>query len=130
VKGLLLDTHALFWFDARDPRIPAATLRRLQTSALPLVVSVVSIYEMALAIAKNRWPEAAVYFPDAAEKLEAAGYTVLPITGRHVETAARLPRHHNDPWDRLLVATAMTEGLTLVTADRAVQAYAVDRLWA
>jgi PIN domain nuclease of toxin-antitoxin system len=130
VKGLLLDTHALFWFDARDPRIPADIVQRLLNSDLPLVVSVASIYEMAVAIAKNRWPEATVYFPDAARKLEAAGYTVLPITGPQVETAARLPRHHNDPWDRLLVATAMTESLTLVTADRAVQAYAVDWLWA
>jgi PIN domain nuclease of toxin-antitoxin system len=130
VIGLLLDTHALFWFDARDPRIPGATLRRLQESELPLVVSVVSIYEMAVAIAKGRWPEAAVYFPDAAARLEAAGYAVLPITGPHVEVAARLPRHHNDPWDRLLVATALSENLTLVTADLAVQAYDADWLWA
>ena len=130
MKGLLLDTHALFWFDARDPRIPAATLQRLLNGNLPLVVSVASIYEMAVAIAKNRWPEAAVYFPDAARKLAAAGYSVLPITGPHVETAAALPRHHNDPWDRLLVATARTEGLTLVTADSTVQAYDVDWVWA
>ena len=90
-------------------------MRQLQDSDLQLVVSVVSIYEMAVAIAKKRWPEAAPYFPDAAEKLEAAGYAVLPITGRHVEAAANLPRHHNDPWDRLLVATAESESLTLVT---------------
>ena len=130
MKGLLLDTHVLFWFDARDPRIPSITLRRLLDSESPLVVSVASIYEMAVALAKNRWPEAAIYFPQAAQKLEAAGYAVLPITGRHVEAAANLPRHHNDPWDRLLVATAESEGLTLVTADRAVQAYVVDWLWA
>lgn len=47
-----------------------------------------------------------------------------------MRSPARLPRRHNDPWDRLLVATAMTEDLTLVSADRAVQADAVDRLWA
>lgn len=95
-----------------------------------MTVSAVSIFEMALALAKDRWPEVDFMFPKAAEKLEAAGYAVLLITGRHVEAAAMLPRHHNDPWDRLLVATALTEGLTLVTADRAVQAYAIDWLWA
>lgn len=130
MSGLLLDTHTLFWFDARDPRLPAATLRHLQESEAPIVVSVVSIYEMAVALAKGRWPEAAVYFPEAAQKLEAAGYTVLPITGRHVERAAALPRHHNDPWDRLLVATALTEDFTIVTADQAIRAYAVEWLWA
>lgn len=130
MKGLLLDTHALFWFDARDPRIPAATLERLLKSDPPLVVSVASIYEMVVAIAKNRRPEAAVCFPDAARKLEAAGYTVLPLTGPHVETAAARPRHHNDAWDRLLVATAVTESLTLVTADSTIQAFDIDWFWA
>lgn len=126
MSGLLLDTHALFWLDARDPRLPAATVRRLLGSEPR---SVVSSYEMAVALAKDRWHEAAICFPHAARQLEAAGYSVLPITGLHVETAARQPRHHNEPWDRLLVATARCEGLTLVTADSAVQVYSVDWLW-
>ena len=130
MTGLLLDTHVLFWYATGDRRLPAALRDRLQGQARPMTVSVVSIFEMALALAKNRWPEVDFMFPEATEKLEAAGYTVLPIAGRHVETAANLPRHHNDPWDRLLVATATSEGLTLVTADRAVQAYDVDWLWA
>jgi PIN domain nuclease of toxin-antitoxin system len=130
VTGLLLDAHVLFWYAKGDQRLPAAVGQRLADGSSALTVSVVSIFEMALALAKGRWPEVDFMFPDAARKLEAAGYTVLPITGPHVETAARLPRHHNDPWDRLLVATAMTEDLTLVSADRAVQAYAVDWLWA
>jgi PIN domain nuclease of toxin-antitoxin system len=130
VTGLLLDTHVLFWYATGDSRLPAPIRDRLQSESAPLTVSVVSIFEMALALAKDRWPEVASMFPNAAQKLEGAGYTVLPITGRHVEAAANLPHHHNDPWDRLLVATAESEGLTLVTADRAVQAYAVDWLWA
>lgn len=69
-------------------------------------------------------------FSQRRTRLAAAGYTVLPIEGAHVEAAALLPRHHNDPWDRLLIGTALVEGLTLVTADRAVQAYDGDWLWA
>jgi len=130
VTGLLLDTHVLFWYAIGDRRLPLSLRNRLSSEANSLTVSVVSIFEMALALAKGRWPEVGFMFPDAAQKLEAAGYGVLPITGPHVETAAALPRHHNDPWDRLLVATAVTEGMTLVTADRAIQAYGVDWLWA
>ena len=129
MKGLLLDTHVLFWFDAADPRLPASVLAILRDPNRQLVVSVASLYEMGIALAKGRWPEASIYFPNAADRLAAAGYTVLPIAGRHVEAAAGLPRHHNDPWDRFLVGTAMVESLTLVTADSAMQAYACDRLW-
>lgn len=130
MTGHLLDTHALYWYATGDRRLPEAIRGRLNNSPVPLVVSVVSIFEMALALAKGRWPEVGFMFPEAALKLEAAGYTVLPITGRHVERAAALPRHHNDPWDRLLVATALTEDFTIVTADQAIRAYAVDWLWA
>lgn len=130
MTGLLLDTHILFWYATGDKRLPASLRERLQSESAPPNISVVSIFEMALALAKRRWPEVGFMFPDAAQKLEAAGYTVLPITGRHVEIAAQLPRHHNDPWDRLLVATALAEDLTLVTADRAIQTYAVDWVWA
>jgi PIN domain nuclease of toxin-antitoxin system len=126
VTGLLLDTHVLFWYATGDRRLPASLRDRLSSEPISLTVSVVSIFEMALALAKGRWPEVGFMFPEAARKLEAAGYSVLPITGRHVETAAALPRHHNDPWDRLLVATARTEGLTLVTADSTVQSDDVD----
>ena len=130
MTGLLLDTHVLFWYATGDHRLPLSLRNRLSSEPSSLTVSVVSIFEMALALAKGRWPEVGFMFPDAAEKLEAAGYSVLPISGPHVETAAALPRLHNDPWDRLLVATAMTEGMTLVTADSTIQAYRVDWVWA
>jgi PIN domain nuclease of toxin-antitoxin system len=58
-----------------------------------------------------------------------SGFEGLPIEFRHAEAIARLPPHHNDPFDRLLVVQAMTEGLTLVTHDRRFSLYAIDILW-
>lgn len=129
MSSLLLDSHVLYWFGVGDPRIPRRTLERLQTDPGPLAVSVATILELALAFAKGRWPEIGFLFPGATGKLQRLGYAIIPIEGRHAETAAALPRHHADPWDRLLVATAIVEGLTLVTADRAIQGYPVDWLW-
>lgn len=120
----------LFWYAKGDNKLLASVRQRLADESSALTVSVASIFEMALAFAKDRWPEVGFMFPGAAEKLELAGYTVLPITGRHVEAAAQLPRHHNDQWDRLLIATASAEGLTIVAADATVQGYAVDWLCA
>jgi PIN domain nuclease of toxin-antitoxin system len=59
-----------------------------------------------------------------------SGFEKLPITFAHVERTARLPLHHRDPFDRLLVAQAQAEGLRLVTRDRAMEAYEVPILWA
>lgn len=66
--------------------------------------------------------------PDLRARALAAGFTGLALTLEHAETAGRLPLHHHDPFDRALVAQAMVEHLTLVTADRAIGAYDLPRL--
>jgi PIN domain nuclease of toxin-antitoxin system len=63
------------------------------------------------------------------ERLEQAGVDLLPITARHADRIGTLPMHHRDPFDRLLVAQADVDGLTLVTADRELSAYGVDLVW-
>jgi PIN domain nuclease of toxin-antitoxin system len=66
---------------------------------------------------------------DLLEQLERAGVDLLPITARHADRVGTLPMHHRDPFDRLLVAQANVDGLTLVTADRELSAYGVDLVW-
>lgn len=66
---------------------------------------------------------------DLLEQLERAGVDLLPITARHADRAGTLPMHHRDPFDRLLVAQADVDGLTLVTADRELSAYGVELVW-
>lgn len=66
---------------------------------------------------------------DLLEQLERAGVDLLPITARHADRVGTLPMHHRDPFDRLLVAQADVDGLTLITADRELSAYGVELVW-
>jgi PIN domain nuclease of toxin-antitoxin system len=101
----------------------------MRAGASPLIVSAASICEMAIGVARGRWPEAQPFFPDAAARLRRKGYRVMAIEAAHAERSATQPWLHDDPFDRLLIATAEAEGLTLVTSDAQIQRYAVAWLW-
>ena len=121
---LLLDTHVFLWWRTNDRRLKAAARAAIATADL-VFVSAASAWEAALKVALGR-----LKIPDTIEAgVEASGFDKLPITFAHAEAAARLPPHHLDPFDRLLVAQARIEGLTLVTHDRRLAPYEVDILW-
>ncbi len=115
---LLLDTHVVLW-GIREPQRLGRTARQAILDAESNLVSVVTFIEVGVktATSKLRPPDG---FDTAvpAERL-------LPITPEHALALGRLPLHHRDPWDRLLIAQAITEGLTIVTADAAFAAYDV-----
>lgn len=119
---LLLDTHALIWALAEPQRLSAATREALTNPAHAVFVSAASAWEIAIKAALGR-----LDFPLHAweEALAAAGFAELPVRAPHAIAAAALPRHHADPFDRMLVAQAQLEGLTLVSQDAAFGAYAV-----
>jgi PIN domain nuclease of toxin-antitoxin system len=129
MSGLLLDTHALYWYETDDPQLSRPARTALAAGTRPLVVSAVTIWEMAIGLAKGRWPQVRPFFPDAAARLRGKGYRVVGIEAAQVERSATLPWLHNDPFDRLLIATAELEGLTLVTGDAQIRRYAVAWLW-
>ena len=119
---LLLDTHVLLWAAMGSPRLTAKGLALLNDPQCERIFSVVSIWEIVIKSGLRRDD----FSIDAAELrtgLLANGYSELPILGPHVLYAARLPALHKDPFDRLLVAQTMAEGLTLMTADATVAAY-------
>lgn len=127
-RRLLLDTHALIWWVAGDPSIGAET-RAMVDSAELVLVSAISAYEITLKHATGRLPEAAGLASDVAGAVRRAGFRELPIALSHAEAAGRLPRHHRDPFDRMLVAQALVESLPLVSADTALDAFAIERIW-
>jgi PIN domain nuclease of toxin-antitoxin system len=122
---LLLDTHIFLWWRGEPSRLISAVRSRIATADL-VFVSVASAWEVAIKVALGR-----LDLPDTMEAgVLASGFEKLLITFSHAARAAALPPHHGDPFDRMLVAQAQAEGLTLVTRDRRLEPYAVEILWA
>jgi len=124
---LLLDTHVFLWWLADDERIGPATRHNLADPNNLVWVSAASIWEMAIKLGSGKLAIVQLEETALAELIPRAGFSELPVTARHAAAVASLPRHHSDPFDRLLIAQAKLEQATLVTADRALVDYAVDR---
>lgn len=126
MSRLLVDTHVLLWWLADDrDRLSATARERLTAPAARVVVSAVSVWETAIKRALGKL----IAPPDLLMRLEQAAVDLLPITARHADRVAGLPDHHRDPFDRLLVAQAELEGLTIVSADPQVRRYDVTVVW-
>lgn len=121
--ALLLDTHVFLWWRSDDPAL-GASAREAIARAEAVFVSAASAWEAAIKQALGR-----LEIPDRfAAGVEQSGFASLPITFAHAERAGSLPPHHGDPFDRMLVAQALEERLTLVTKDAAIAAYDVPIL--
>ncbi len=119
--NLLLDTHILLRA-ARGVDLGAGLRRLLEDPANRLVFSAASIWEIAIKSGLGR-PDFDVPSGVFRRGLLEAGYEELPVTGAHAAALQGLPALHRDPFDRILVAQAMVESLTLLTADRTILAY-------
>ncbi len=121
MKRYLLDTHLIYWWMTADARLGKATQRIIAKSEI--VVSAASMWEMTLKNAKGKLP-----LPQGSltEQLEAQGFVLLPILPRHIEAARSLTCAHTDPFDRLLIAQAYDEKLTLLTRDAAILKLGLD----
>jgi PIN domain nuclease of toxin-antitoxin system len=119
---LLLDTHVLLWAAWRSPRLSQEADALIRDSENEKVFSVASLWEIAIKLALGR----SAFMLDMVglrDGLLANAYTELPVLAGHVMMTARLPAIHKDPFDRLLVAQALEENLTLLTADAVIASY-------
>jgi PIN domain nuclease of toxin-antitoxin system len=117
--NLLLDTHVLIWWD--EGRRLAAEARRAIADADSVYVSAASAWEVAIKTGLGRLrPTRTVE-----HAVDESGFLELPVTFRHAERVGKLPPHHRDPFDRLLIAQADVEELTLVTRDAVFARYGV-----
>jgi PIN domain nuclease of toxin-antitoxin system len=121
LKRYLLDTHLIYWWMTADARLGKATQRIIAKSEI--VVSTASIWEMVLKNAKGKLP---LPLGSLTEQLEAQGFLLLPILPRHIEEVRRQTCAHADPFDRLLIAQAHDEKLTLLTRDAAILGLGLD----
>ncbi|MCK6505253.1 type II toxin-antitoxin system VapC family toxin [Myxococcota bacterium] len=117
---LLLDSHVFLWWKAADPRLSPAMVHAIAL-ADEVYVSAATAWELGLKVSlgKLRLPE------PVEDGIVAAGFTELPVHFRHTRLATVLPPHHHDPFDRMLVAQALCEGLTLMTHDDKIARYEV-----
>jgi PIN domain nuclease of toxin-antitoxin system len=101
----------------------------MSDSSNELLLSAGSIWEIAIKIALGKLVLTQPYLAWMSQALSDLGITVLPITVEYADTQASLPRHHNDPFDRLMVAQALVERLSIVSADTRMDAYGITRVW-
>jgi PIN domain nuclease of toxin-antitoxin system len=122
---VLLDTHCWWWLDAAPERLPSPLRRRLRSPATEIIVSMVSIWELAFKASVKRFDFKGLPAASVQRMLEDTDATLLNVDIAHALAIVSLPFHHKDPFDRLLVAQARVEGLTLVTGDPAILRYDV-----
>lgn len=127
--NILLDTHAFLWWITDDAQLSATARRLIKDSGNTLYWSAASSWEVGIKYALGRLPlpEAPEIF--LAQELAENQIESLPITDRYAFQAGRLPRHHKDPFDRMLIAQAMTDSLVLLSCDSFFDLYDVQVMW-
>ena len=121
--SLLLDTHVALWAISGDATLGADFLDRLRRDP-DIFLSPVSLWEITIKQTAGKLAGP----PDLAERVRDMGFRELPVTHGHAIAAGRLPPHHRDPFDRMLVAQAASEDMTLVSRDASIALYDVDIL--
>jgi PIN domain nuclease of toxin-antitoxin system len=116
---LLLDTHIFLWYLAASRKLTKSVLTRIEMADV-VYVSAASIWEAGIKIKQGKL-EANI--EDLYEGIASSGFAELPISAYHSVKAANLPEHHRDPFDRMLIAQAMSEPLKLLTADGLLRQY-------
>ena len=126
---VLLDTHAFLWFTNDDPQLGADARGAIEEPGADVVLSVASVWEISIksALKKLKLPEPAELF--VPRQLAINSIRAQPVQLAHALRVALLPHHHNDPFDRLIIAQALVEDVTVVSGDRAFDAYGVRRVW-
>jgi len=127
---LLLDTHTFLWFVAGDPQLSTTCRNLIEDLGNQRTLSVASVWEMAIKVGLGKLPLAQPLESFVPAQLQQNAIDLLPIEPRHAFEVPRLPFHHRDPFDRLLIAQSLIEQIPLLSADAAFDAYAgLQRIW-
>ncbi len=125
---VLLDTHALLWWLNRDKNLSPGAMDAISNADLA-AASAVSAYEIALKARQGKLAVPRIFIDDFTGVMTSQNLSVLAIEGRHAAMAGDFPLNHRDPFDRLLSAQAVIEGLTLITRDSEPAALGAQTLW-
>lgn len=126
---LLLDTHAFIWFIQGDKRLPSGVQDLIASTENEICLSIVTFWELAIKISLGKL-KLNQELPIVYNETLAYGFEVIPISPNSIFKLMTLPMHHKDPFDRLLIATAMSQSLTIVSADQHFSQYeSLERIW-
>jgi PIN domain nuclease of toxin-antitoxin system len=128
-RRLLVDTHALLWWLLGDPHLSPVARRAIAQASAVVFVSAASAWEIATKVRLGRLDDPAGVTDSLGAHVRGQGFRELPITLEHGRRAGKLPRSHTDPFDRMLIAQAQSEGLAIVSNDRAFDPFGVQRIW-
>jgi PIN domain nuclease of toxin-antitoxin system len=123
-----LDTHTVLWYIGEDPQLPVSLRKRIEDTSNSCFVSIASLWEIGIksCIGKlSLHADIDVLF----KSIERSGFVVLPVTTEHILFSAKLPLHHNDPFDRMIISQCVAEQLTMVSCDKQFRHYEVPVIW-
>ena len=126
---LLLDTRALLWWVLDADELSKPARKAIRDFNNEVFVSAVTVWEIAIKFRIGRLPEAEPFVHSFRSNLRKLGFSELAISAEHAQRAGLLPGEHKDPFDRMLIAQAQTEGFLLVSNEELFDAYHVHRIW-
>jgi PIN domain nuclease of toxin-antitoxin system len=126
---VLLDTHAMYWYIEGDPQLSAKAETTIQDPSNEVLMSPASYWEIAIKVSIGKWQLNRPYEEFIDIGLNRYGFQILPVLPTHTARLIGLPFHHKDPFDRLLVAQAIVEGIPIISSDAVLDAYGITRHW-
>ena len=124
----LIDTHVLIWYLNADKSLPDKYVAFMHDQKNELCISIASIWELTIKMSSGKL-ELYKSIQEVEEYLISMDYNVIAVSFAHLKTLFDLPKHHGDPFDRLIISQAITENLTILSADRQFKDYPVNVIW-
>ena len=126
--AFLLDTHTFLWFIAGDKKLPITVRDKIKDIKQPCFLSVASLWEITIKFQIGKLT-LAISLDELFNYIERNLIEIIPINFEHLQVLSDLPRHHGDPFDRLIISQAIAENLTLITRDVGFKKYKVKQQW-
>jgi len=126
---ILIDSHVLIWYVDQDNLLSPASHAAISDPTNDLLLSAGSIWEIGIKLGLGKIILTQPFKPWMNQAISDLDVTVLPLSVEYVDVQSNLPRHHGDPFDRLIVAQAIVEQVSIISADANLDAYGVIRIW-
>jgi PIN domain nuclease of toxin-antitoxin system len=127
--NILLDTHAFLWFVWDDAHLSQTAKDTITDPNNRKLVSVASVWEISIKVSLQKLDLGMPYLPFMQSQLAINLFEILSLTLEQGAEVSRLPFHHRDPFDRLMIAQSLCEQIPIVSADPAFDAYSIERIW-